>query len=139
MSFYQNRICFAFKIDRYETLVNFAYKRCCYISKPCIVIKDLSSYLKCSKCVRANKSCVNMSWVFLNYTREDLFSKVIKDEIVLTIIITRLLRNKKMLKEIDAKTKRKTQCLLSSIKKSNAIESLSCLATNALIRTSFVI
>ncbi len=61
MSFYQNRIRFAFEIDCYETLINFACKRCCYISKPCIVMKDSSFYLKCSKCVCANKSYVNMS------------------------------------------------------------------------------
>ena len=61
MSFYQNRIRFAFKIDRYETFVNFAYERCCYTSKPCIIIKDSSFYLKCSKCVCANKLYINMS------------------------------------------------------------------------------
>ncbi len=108
MSSHQNRIRLAFEIDRYETLVNFAYKRCCYTSKPCIVIKDSSSRLKCSKCVRANKSCVNMSWASLDRTREDLSSKVAKNEVVLAIVITRLLRNKKMLKKVDAKAKRKT-------------------------------
>jgi len=61
MSFYQNRICLASKIDCYKTFVNFACKRCCYTSKPYIVIKDLSFRLKCSKCVRANKSYINMS------------------------------------------------------------------------------
>jgi len=61
MSFYQNRICLAFEINHYKTLVNFAYKRCCYINKLCIVIKDSLFYLKCSKCVCANKLYVNMS------------------------------------------------------------------------------
>ncbi len=108
MSSHQNRIRLAFEIDRYETLVNFACERCCYTSKPCIVMEDSSSHLKCLKCVRASKSCVNMSWAFLNRTRKDLFSKVTKDEIVLAIVITQLLRNKKMLKKVDAKAKRKT-------------------------------
>ncbi len=61
MSSYQNRIRFAFEIDCYEIFVNFACERCCYISKSCIVMKDSLSYLKCSKCVCANKSYVNMS------------------------------------------------------------------------------
>ena len=75
----------------------------------------------------------------MNRTREDLFSKVAKNEIVLAIVITRLLRNKKMLKKIDAKAKRKTQCLLFNIEESNAIESPNCFAANALIRTSLII
>ncbi len=62
-----------------------------------------------------------------------------KNEIVLTIIITRLLRNKKMLKKINAKTKRKTQCLLFSIKKLNVTKSSNCFVANALIKISFVI
>jgi len=139
MSFYQNCICLAFKIDCYETFVNFACKRCCCISKPYIVIKDLLFYLKCLKCVCANKLCVNMSWASLNYTRENLFFKVIKNEIVLIIVIMRLLRNKKMLKKVDAKAKRKTQYLLSSIKKLNVIKSLNCFVANTLIKTSFII
>ncbi len=51
----------------------------------------------------------------------------------------RLLRNKKMLKKVNAKTKRKTQCLLFNIKKLNVIELLNYLVANALIRTSFII
>ncbi len=51
----------------------------------------------------------------------------------------RLLRNKKMLKKINAKTKRKTQCLLFNIKKLNVIKSSNCLVANALIKTSFII
>ncbi len=51
----------------------------------------------------------------------------------------RLLRNKKMLKKVDAKTKRKTQYLLSSIKKSNVIKLSNCFVANALIKASFVI
>jgi len=102
-------------------------------------MKDSLSRLKCSKCVRANKACVNMSWISLNRIREDLFSKIVEDEAVLTIVITRLLRNKKMLKKVDAKAKRKTQCLLFEVKKSNVAESPDCLAANALVEASFAI
>ncbi len=58
---------------------------------------------------------------------------------MLTIVITRLLRNKKMLKKINAKIKRKTQCLLSNIKKLNVTKSLNCSIANALIEASFII
>jgi len=51
----------------------------------------------------------------------------------------RLLRNKKILKKVNAKTKQKTQYLLSSIKKLNVTKSLNCFVANALIRTSFII
>jgi len=139
MSSYQNRIRLAFEIDRYETLVDFACERCCCISKLCIVMKDSSFHLKCLECVRASKSCVNMSWASLNRTREDLFSKVAKNKAMLTTIITRLLRNKKMLKKVDAKAKRKTQCLLFDMKELNVTKSPNCLVANALIGASFII
>jgi len=135
----QSRICLAFEIDRYDILVDFACERCSCSDKSCIAMEDSSSRLKCSKCVRANKACVNMSWVSLDRTREDLSSKVAKNEAVLTIVITRLLRNKKMLKEVDAKAKRKTQCLLFEVKESNVAKSLDCLVANALIEASLAI
>jgi len=78
-----------------------------------------------------------MSWASLNRIRKDLFSKVAKNEVVLTIVITRLLRNKKMLKKVDAKAKRKTQCLLSRMKKSNVAESPDYFAANALVVTCY--
>ena len=80
-----------------------------------------------------------MSWASLNRIREDLSSKIAKNEAVLAIVITRLLRNKKMLKEVDAKAKRKTQCLLSGVKKLNVAESPDCSAANALVEASSVI
>ena len=64
---------------------------------------------------------------------------MIKNEIILTIVIMRLLRNKKMLKKINAKMKQKTQYLLSSIKKLNVIKLLNCFIANALMKTSFII
>jgi len=135
----QSRIRLAFEIDRYDILINFAYERCSCSDKSCIAMKDSLSYLKCSKCVRASKACVNMSWISLNRIRKDLFSKIVKNEAVLTIVITRLLRNKKMLKKINAKAKRKTQCFLFEVKKSNVAESFNCSAANALIKASSAI
>jgi len=102
-------------------------------------MKDSLSRLKYSKCVRANKACVNMSWASLNRIRKNLFSKIAKNEAVLTIVITRLLRNKKMLKKMNAKAKQKTQCLLFEMKKLNVAESSNCSAANALIEVSSAI
>ncbi len=58
---------------------------------------------------------------------------------MLIIVITRLLNNKKMLKKIDAKAKRKTQCLLFSIKKLNIIKLSNYFATNTLVEASSII
>jgi hypothetical protein len=135
----QSRIRLASEIDRYDILIDFACERCSCSDKSCIAMKDSLSRLKCSKCVRASKACVNMSWASLNRIRKDLFSKVAKNEAVLTIVITRLLRNKKMLKKVNAKAKQKTQCLLFEMKKSNVAESSNCSAANALIEASSAI
>jgi beta-N-acetylglucosaminidase len=77
-----------------------------------------------------------MSWSSLDHNRKDLFAKIVEDEALLAIVITRLLRNKKVLKKIDAKAKRKTQCLLSSMKESNIFESFVYLIANALVESS---
>jgi len=132
----QDRLRVAFEIERYDTLIDIACERCSLSNYFCIAMKDFSSCLKCSKCVRANKSCVNMSWSFLDHNREDLFVKIAKDEALLAIVITRLLRNKKIMKKIDAKTKRKTQCLLLRMKKSNVLEFFNCFVANALVESS---
>jgi hypothetical protein len=132
----QNRLRVAFEIERYDTLIDISCERCSLSGRSCIAMEDFSFHLKCSKCVRAGKSCVNMSWSSLDHNREDLSVKIAENEALLTIVITRLLRNKKILKKIDAKTKRKTQCLLSRMKESNASEFFNCFATNALVESS---
>jgi len=75
----------------------------------------------------------------LNCIREDLFSKIIKNKIVLIIVITQLLCNKKMLKEINTKIKQKIQYLLSDIRKSNITELSNCSVANILIEIFSVI
>ena len=132
----QSRLCVAFEIERYDTLIDIACERCSLFGHSCIAMEDFSSRLKCSKCVRASKSCVNMSWSSLDQNREDLFIKIAKDEALLTIVIIRLLRNKKILKEIDAKAKRKTQCLLLGMKESNVPKSFNCFVANVLVESS---
>jgi len=68
-----------------------------------------------------------------------LFSKIAKNKAMLTTIITRLLRNKKILKKIDAKAKRKTQCLLSKIKKLDVAKFFNYFATNIFVEASSII
>jgi len=131
----QSRLRVAFEIERYDILIDIVCERCSLSDYFCIAMEDFSSRLKCLKCVRASKSCVNMSWSFLNHNRKDLSAKIAKDEAVLTIVIIRLLRNKKVLKKINAKTKRKTQCLLSRMKESNVSKSFNCFAVNALVES----
>ncbi len=75
----------------------------------------------------------------MNCIREDLFSKIIKNKIVLIIVITQLLCNKKMLKEINTKIKQKIQYLLSDIRKSNITELSNCSVANILIEIFSVI
>jgi len=50
-----------------------------------------------------------------------------------------LLYNKKILKEIDTKTKQKIQYLLFNIEKSNTIELSNCSIANILIKVSSII
>ncbi len=62
-----------------------------------------------------------------------------KNKIVLTIVIMQLFCNKKILKEIDTKTKQKTQYLLFDIKKLNTTKLSNCFVANILIKIFFVI
>jgi len=132
----QSRLRVVFEIERYDILIDIACERCSLSDHFCIAMKDFSSRLKCSKCVRASKSCVNMSWSSLDHNRKDLFVKIAKDEALLAIVIIWLLRNKKILKKINAKTKQKTQCLLSRMKESNVSKSFNCSAANVLVGSS---
>jgi len=84
----QSRLRVAFEIERYDILIDIACERYSFSDYSCIVMKDFLSRLKCSKCVRASKSCVNMSWSSLDHNREDFFVKIAKDEALLTIVIT---------------------------------------------------
>jgi len=64
---------------------------------------------------------------------------VAEDEKVLAIVITRLLRNKKILKEIDLKARRKTQCLLSEVDTEEDSDPLNYPAADALVGLSLAI
>jgi len=57
----QSRLRVAFEIERYDILIDIVCERCSLSDHFCIAMEDFSSRLKCLKCVRASKSCVNMS------------------------------------------------------------------------------
>jgi hypothetical protein len=56
-----------------------------------------ANYLKCAKCVRIGRLCVNLSWESLDKTRAEYKEKVKKDKQLLAEVIARLLHNKKIL------------------------------------------
>lgn len=132
----RNRLRLASEIERSGSVVDFACERCLSLGHTCIAMEDSSSRLKCSECVRAGKSCVNMSWSSLDKTREELSSKISSDEQQLAEVITRLLRNKKILQAVEAKAKRKAQCLMSEMEDSGDLVPEDCPAVNASLGAS---
>jgi hypothetical protein len=71
--------------------------------------------LKCAECTKIGKPCVNMSWESLDKTREEYQAKVDADEKLLAEVISRLLRNKKILAQAKERARRKTLCLASEL------------------------
>ena len=96
-----------------------------------------SSRLKCSECVRSGRPCTNLSWEALDRTREEYRKKVEDDEKELAKTISRLLRNKQILKQADEKAKRKTEHLMEEMDKAGELEnSPDCPAADALVGVS---
>ena len=137
--FHKNRFRFVFEIERYDQFVDIICDRCCLTNCFYIAMKHFFHRFECFECIRIDKSCVNMSWFSLNRIRDENFQKIVENEKILTIVITRLFRNKFFLKKINAKTNRKTQCLLSKMKKSNALKFSKYFVANVFIvyRSSF--
>ena len=82
---------------------------------------------------------MNMLQQLLDRTRKELSSKVAEDKKVLAIVITQLLRNKKILKEINLKVRRKTQYLLSKVDTEEDSDLLNYPAADALVSLSLAI
>ena len=81
-----------------------------------------SSRLKYSEYVRSSRPCTNLSWDSLDRTREEYREKIEKDEKELAAVISRLLRNKQILKQADKKAKRKIEYLLEETERSGDLE-----------------
>ena len=74
-----------------------------------------SSCLKCAKCTKAGKPCVNMSWLLLDKTCEEYEKKVEEDETLLATVIAQLLRNKRILKQANNRARQKALCIANEI------------------------
>jgi hypothetical protein len=78
-----------------------------------------------------------MSWVSLDKTREEYEKKVEADEKLLAEVVTRLMRNKKVLQQARARAEKKAWCLANSLRDEgedvDAQESLDCPAADALV------
>jgi hypothetical protein len=93
--------------------------------------------LKCSECTRLGHACVNLSWVSLDKTREEYGKKVEEDEKLLAEVVSRLMRNKKILKQAEERAKQKAVCLANSLREGgeevDAQESFDCPAADAMV------
>ena len=89
------------------------------------MVMEGSSRLKCSECVRQGRPCVNLSWASLDRTREEYRKKVEADEEELQRVLSRLLRNKKILRQAEERAKKKAQCLMSELDVNGELEAAS--------------
>lgn len=96
-----------------KTTAEVACDRCFLGNIVCYIMPN--SKLKCAECTRYGKTCVNMSWESLDRTREEYQKKVDEDESLLATVISRLLRNKKILAQAKERSRRKALCLASEL------------------------
>ena len=133
----QNRLRVAFEIAQYDIIVATPCDRCLFFGRNCIAMKFFSR-LKCFECVRFKKSCTNFSWKTLNKTREKYKRKIQSNEEKLTKVINRLLRNKRILQQVDEKTKRKIEHLLKELNQFDELKVFDdCFVASVLAIASF--
>lgn len=110
----ENRLRAYNEILRYGRPVEIPCNRCFFLGHVCIVMEG-STRLKCAECRKQNNPCVNLSWESLDRTREEYRKKVEDDEHLLTEVMARLLRNRKILQQADERARRKAECLASEL------------------------
>lgn len=77
-----------------------------------------------------------MSWSSLDKTREEYKKKVEEDEKALSVLMVRLLRNKKILAQAEERARKKTLCLAAEMAADGedvSAEDLSCPAAAATV------
>ena len=74
---------------------------------------------------------MNMSWESLDKTREEYQRKVDEDEELLAVVMARLMRNKKILRQAEGRAARKAECLASEMEAEGAFETDDCPAAAA--------
>ena len=90
---------------------------------------DTTKRLKCAECTKAGKLCINMSQESLDRTRTKYRKKVKEDETLLATVITRLMRNKKILKQAEERARYKALGIANKIVESgelNLTKELNC-------------
>jgi len=107
-------------------------------NRQCVAMPEVDGKrLKCSECTRLGHPCINMSWVSLDKTREEYKKKVEEDEQLLAQVISRLMRNKKILKQAEDRAAKKAICLANTLREGgddvDAQESVDCPAADALV------
>jgi hypothetical protein len=93
----KNRLRLTSEIQRNGRLIDIPYDRCFLSGHTCIAMAN-ASRLCCSECVQLGRLYINLSWDSLNHTRKEYQRKVDKDEAELSVILARLMRNKKILR-----------------------------------------
>lgn len=91
--------------------------------------------LRCSECVRLGRACVNLSWESLDRTREEYRKKVEADEEELSVVLARLMRNKKILRQAEERARKKAECLASEMENNGELEE-DCPAADATVGVS---
>ena len=117
----QNRLRIASEISKYGAPTITPYNRYFLSRRVCIAMEN-SSRLKYSEYVRSGRPYTNLSQDSLDRTREEYREKIERDEKELAAVISRLLRNKQILKQADKKAKRKTEHLLEEVERSGDLE-----------------
>ena len=128
----------ALEIRRNGNLAPVPCDYCFANNRQCVAMPEVDGKrLKCSECTRLGHPCVNMSWVSLDKTREEYKKKVEEDEQLLAQVISRLMRNKKILKQAEERAAKKAICLANTLRESgddvDAQESMHCPAADALV------
>jgi len=127
----KNRLRLAAEIQRNGRPVDIPCDRCFLSGHSCIAMAN-ASRLRCSECVRLGRPCVNLSWESLDRTREEYQRKVDEDEAELAVILSRLMRNKKILRQAEHRAAKKALCLSNEMEAAGDLDSVdNCPAADA--------
>lgn len=132
----KNRLRLASEIQRHGKPATFSCDRCFWSEKCCVVMEG-ASRLRCSECVRIGRPCVNLSWESLDRTREEYQKKIDVDEEELAKVLARLMRNKKILRQAEERSKKKALCLTSEMETAGELAGVDdCPAADATVDLS---
>jgi hypothetical protein len=104
----RNRIRLSNEIRITGRLVEFPCFSCTEHNLPCIMNNKSK---RCSECARTSAPCVSLSWSSLDETRAKYTKLVEDDEELLAVVMARLLRNKKILRQANERAAHKAAAL----------------------------